>query len=496
MKIWKRFIVLGFVFGLLLIGSTVCAETLPVKNAWILDEDCVVVLREDGNLLIANSIDAETPELVFENVSDFYGSVHNGYMSGVVLFKNGDVATIDYNYEITIVANNAKEIYSLPYFQYAYIDNNNVLRGKHSYVNTDNTVIMKNVKKCYGFYLITNDNQLYQLSYGSSTENFTERKIMDNISEITAFYDNLFALRTNGDLYYIKDSETPVRIGTNIESIDKVKGYHEFAGGFAVEYINNKNEYYWYHSEEGLEKQFDNIKDIYFTAYQSRWVLDSNNNLFYLGNYVYEPSTVQPRFESSNIQRMIEGTTRIAINTDNALCSLDEENGYRNVILADVKDVILEEGPSYKEGCYFYITNSGELYGAFSHDKPFLTSFCQKQTKVLINQQEIELTAKIQMVDNRSMYPFRECLENMGATVMWDSVNEIAIGEYGKTTIEFPIGKKEYYINGVRHEMDTASYVDESIGRTYIPIRYAAEGLGFTVDWIEGDSENTISIHK
>ena len=44
--------------------------------------------------------------------------------------------------------------------------------------------------------------------------------------------------------------------------------------------------------------------------------------------------------------------------------------------------------------------------------------------------------------------------------------------------------------------MDIAAYVDESIGRTYIPVRYAAEGLGFTVEWITGNLENTIDIHK
>ena len=83
------------------------------------------------------------------------------------------------------------------------------------------------------------------------------------------------------------------------------------------------------------------------------------------------------------------------------------------------------------------------------------------------------------------MYPFRECLENMGATVLWDGTNQIAIGEYNGVTVEFPIGKSEYWINGVRYEMDVPSYIDSSLGRTYIPIRYAAEGLGFTVDWIE-----------
>ena len=44
--------------------------------------------------------------------------------------------------------------------------------------------------------------------------------------------------------------------------------------------------------------------------------------------------------------------------------------------------------------------------------------------------------------------------------------------------------------------MDVPSYIDNSIGRTYIPIRYAAEGLGFTVDWVEGSSEDTIYIYN
>lgn len=44
--------------------------------------------------------------------------------------------------------------------------------------------------------------------------------------------------------------------------------------------------------------------------------------------------------------------------------------------------------------------------------------------------------------------------------------------------------------------MDTTAYVDTNSGRTYIPIRYAAEGLGYTVDWISGSVENTIKIYK
>lgn len=81
-----------------------------------------------------------------------------------------------------------------------------------------------------------------------------------------------------------------------------------------------------------------------------------------------------------------------------------------------------------------------------------------------------------------------------GATVMWDSVNRCAIGEYNGITVEFPIDKSCYYINGEKYDMDTTSYI--SNGKTYIPIRFAAEALGFTVEWEAGSAENIISIFE
>lgn len=174
--------------------------------------------------------------------------------------------------------------------------------------------------------------------------------------------------------------------------------------------------------------------------------------------------------------------------------------------LSNVKKVIITDNP-YRKGAFF-ITNNGDLYASNTstlsnsqwehgyYSNPFLTVFGQKTTKIYLNNKEVQLSAKIQERDNRTFYPFRECLEQLGATVLWDNTNKIAIGEYNGITIEFPIGSNKYYINGTEHRMDTFSYIDDSIGRTYIPIRFAAEGLGFIVDWIEGDTENTISIHR
>ena len=123
-----------------------------------------------------------------------------------------------------------------------------------------------------------------------------------------------------------------------------------------------------------------------------------------------------------------------------------------------------------------------------------MTKFSEKPTRLFINDISVTLVSEIQLVNNRSMYPFRECLENMGALVFWDSVNRSAIGEYKGITVEFPIGKNYYYINGVVNHMDTTSYISE--GRTYIPIRFAAEALGFTVGWESTSAENIISIFE
>ena len=143
------------------------------------------------------------------------------------------------------------------------------------------------------------------------------------------------------------------------------------------------------------------------------------------------------------------------------------------------------------DGCVY-----GTDYYGTEIKEPVHTIYCQKALRLNFNGKDVVLQLKVQNVNNRTMYPFRECLENFGATVLWDSVNNCAIGKLNGKTVEFPIGKQEYYVDGVKYEMDTTTYIDNSLGRTYIPIRYAAEGLGFTVDWIENDAENIISIHK
>ena len=42
--------------------------------------------------------------------------------------------------------------------------------------------------------------------------------------------------------------------------------------------------------------------------------------------------------------------------------------------------------------------------------------------------------------------------------------------------------------------MDTAAFIDEEEGRTYVPVRFLAEAMGYTVGWDE--ATQTVSLDK
>lgn len=88
-------------------------------------------------------------------------------------------------------------------------------------------------------------------------------------------------------------------------------------------------------------------------------------------------------------------------------------------------------------------------------------------------------------VNGRILYPFRECLELMGANVIWIGDTRTAKGTIGNRCVEFTIDSDEYKANGTTKRMDEGLTAFIYDNRTYIPIRYAAEALGYEVKWAE-----------
>lgn len=115
-----------------------------------------------------------------------------------------------------------------------------------------------------------------------------------------------------------------------------------------------------------------------------------------------------------------------------------------------------------------------------------------KNLIIFFNGKKLELTREVQMNNDRTMYPFRECMEFMGAKVTWNEANQEASATLNGKTVVFKINSNHYTVNGVEKEMDVNAYIDTDA--TYVPIRYAAEALGYKVDWVPSVENDIIAI--
>jgi photosystem II stability/assembly factor-like uncharacterized protein len=81
----------------------------------------------------------------------------------------------------------------------------------------------------------------------------------------------------------------------------------------------------------------------------------------------------------------------------------------------------------------------------------------------------------------RILVPVRYLADALGAQTSWDSQTEEITVSRGATTIELRINENNIVINGNAQEMDVAPVMSD--GRTYLPARYVAEALGYTISW-------------
>ncbi len=119
-----------------------------------------------------------------------------------------------------------------------------------------------------------------------------------------------------------------------------------------------------------------------------------------------------------------------------------------------------------------------------------------KPIKVFVEGEEKPLTLPILENKGRTLYPFKQLMQLLGAKVDWDEVKKEASATKNDTTVAFVIGKDSYSVNGETKKMETAAVVDKASSSTYIPIRYAAEALGYTVDWLVCGESNELWVSK
>lgn len=81
----------------------------------------------------------------------------------------------------------------------------------------------------------------------------------------------------------------------------------------------------------------------------------------------------------------------------------------------------------------------------------------------------------------RTFLPMRAAAEAMDASVFWDNSTRTATMTKDGTVVAFTIGSNRYTVNGVSKTTDVTPRITD--GRTMLPIRVFAESLGADVEW-------------
>lgn len=114
--------------------------------------------------------------------------------------------------------------------------------------------------------------------------------------------------------------------------------------------------------------------------------------------------------------------------------------------------------------------------------------------EMLINGQKRAIDAPPIIRSDRTFVPLRAVAEAFGAKVTFDEKNYVVKIELDGKTIAMPIGQKNYTVNGQTRAMDVAPYIVSGVDRTMIPVRFAAESMGFKVSTTQNNDGTTASV--
>lgn len=132
---------------------------------------------------------------------------------------------------------------------------------------------------------------------------------------------------------------------------------------------------------------------------------------------------------------------------------------------------------------------------------------------IIINGETVSIPAdmgRIREMDDRTFVPIRFVVEYLGCVVNYQETvyTEDGVDTLRRTaTITDPSTGISYFVTAGDNKfftltmtgasvitMDTNAFIDDDEGRMYIPVRFLAEALGYTVDWDE--ETQTVILNK
>jgi len=110
-----------------------------------------------------------------------------------------------------------------------------------------------------------------------------------------------------------------------------------------------------------------------------------------------------------------------------------------------------------------------------------ITAFAEDPIKIYLDGKELETDVPPVIVNDRTMVPFRDIFEALGATVDWNGNLKKAYATLSDKMVILTIGSNKMLVYGGSVELDAPPFIHND--RTLIPIRAVCEVFGCTVDW-------------
>ena len=159
---------------------------------------------------------------------------------------------------------------------------------------------------------------------------------------------------------------------------------------------------------------------------------------------------------------------------------------------ATTADIVVAVKDSGKAGAVYATT----LTYTFGEDAiPADTSVVMTlgSTEMLVNNNIVDMKDAAPFAQNNRTYvPFRALGEALGAQVEYDKDAKTVTYTLGGTKIVMTLDSKTYTVNGAEKTMDVAPFAKDN--RTYVPVRFVGEGLGFKVTGLQDGNGKYVAV--
>jgi len=155
----------------------------------------------------------------------------------------------------------------------------------------------------------------------------------------------------------------------------------------------------------------------------------------------------------------------------------------------------------------FIIAKNGKIYSIEYHrdydntqhfsdivDMINSISFAPGEIKITVNGRTVKPDTSPAIIGGRTLVPIRAVAEALNYSIQWDPTTQVVtmISATGSNVLGFQIGYYKVYKNGSFYPLDVSPIIFN--GRTYLPVRAAAEAMDAKVSWIS--DSRTVSIVK